>query len=147
MTRWLQAARSAKPTKDKTDTTDKTKNPPVNTGSGTVLQAPTKPHQTDVLSVKLASDLSVSSVMAVSSVTSFLSGGVLDATPPSTLAASRQTPLRHGLDPDGLTAHKVARLPSHPPTCAICEVQSWTVAMTDRDGRKLHVSCWKGESQ
>ena len=45
--------------------------------------------------------------------------------------------------PDSLAAGKVARLPTHPPTCAVCGASDWTVALTNRTGRKLHVSCWK----
>lgn len=33
---------------------------------------------------------------------------------------------------------------SHPPACAICGKADWTVALTDIDGRRLHVGCWKG---
>lgn len=45
--------------------------------------------------------------------------------------------------PDSLAAGKVARLPKHPPTCAVCGASDWTVALTNRTRRKLHVSCWK----
>lgn len=41
---------------------------------------------------------------------------------------------------------KAAPLPTHPPTCATCGVTDWKVTMTTRDGRKLHVSCWKMEA-
>lgn len=45
--------------------------------------------------------------------------------------------------PDSLAAGKVARLPKHPPTCSVCGVSDWAVALTNRTRRKLHVSCWK----
>jgi len=47
--------------------------------------------------------------------------------------------------PDSLTARKVARLPTYPPTCAVCGTTDWTVAITDLTGRNLHVSCWKAD--
>jgi len=36
-------------------------------------------------------------------------------------------------------------LPRQPPTCAACGLTDWTVSVTEPDGRKLHVACWKGE--
>lgn len=50
------------------------------------------------------------------------------------------------LDPDNPPSPRAARLPTHPPSCAICGMAEWTVAMTDRRGRKVHVSCWKREA-
>ena len=35
------------------------------------------------------------------------------------------------------------RLPSAPAVCAICGRADWTVSLTDTDGRKLHVACYK----
>ncbi|WP_347268068.1 hypothetical protein [Paracoccus sp. (in: a-proteobacteria)] len=68
--------------------------------------------------------------------------------PPS--APPAPSPSRHGaslrgLDPEGVTARKVARLPTHPPTCAACGLADCLVAVTDRQGRKLHVPCWQAE--
>ena len=36
-------------------------------------------------------------------------------------------------------------LPTHPPACAACGLSDWTVAVTDKDGRRLHVFCWQRE--
>ena len=36
-------------------------------------------------------------------------------------------------------------LPTQPATCDICGASDWRVAMTDRQGRTLHVRCWKAE--
>lgn len=61
--------------------------------------------------------------------------------------AQRHGPSWQVLDPDSPAARKVARLPTHPPTCALCGVSEWTVAMTDRAGRELHVACCKDKGQ
>lgn len=79
-----------------------------------------------------------------------IEGDMSDA--PAMPAPSRQA------DPPGAIVHlsrhhpkanpddgPIRALPTHPATCAICEGADWTVAMTDRKGRTLHVSCWKSE--
>lgn len=32
------------------------------------------------------------------------------------------------------------------PTCARCGLTDWLVAITEPDGRQLHVECWKAET-
>jgi len=45
------------------------------------------------------------------------------------------------------TQHSIApRHASAPPTCAVCGVTDYTVAMTDQDRRTLHVACWNAET-
>lgn len=54
----------------------------------------------------------------------------------STVTASQYTmPMPEAVSASGI---------SHPPVCAICGKADWTVALTDIDGRRLHVGCWKG---
>ena len=36
---------------------------------------------------------------------------------------------------------RAATLPTEPPTCAVCGVADWRVALTEPDGRRLHVAC------
>lgn len=40
---------------------------------------------------------------------------------------------------------RAAALPNSPPTCAACGVADWKVAVTEKEGRTLHVSCWRAE--
>ena len=40
---------------------------------------------------------------------------------------------------------RAAALPSSSPTCAACGVADWMVAVTEKDGRTLHVSCMRTE--
>lgn len=42
-------------------------------------------------------------------------------------------------------AARSAALRNLPPTCAACGVADWLVALTEKDGRTLHVSCWRAE--
>lgn len=65
-----------------------------------------------------------------------------EAAPNSTISTNSTGQALH---PESPAARRRADLPVHPPTCAVCGVQEWTVAMTDRSGRKLHVSCWKAK--
>ena len=45
--------------------------------------------------------------------------------------------------PDAPMVSTAAHLVWHPPTCAACGLSDWTVSVTEPDGRKLHVQCWK----
>lgn len=47
----------------------------------------------------------------------------------------------------GSVSPQAKKLPTHPPICASCGVGDWTVAVTDENGRKLHVPCWKREQE
>lgn len=51
--------------------------------------------------------------------------------------------------PSGRETHggKQTALPSTPDVCAVCGIADWTVSLTEPDGRKLHVKCWKAEPQ
>jgi hypothetical protein len=40
---------------------------------------------------------------------------------------------------------RAAALPDSPPTCAACGVADWKVAVTEKEGRTLHVSCCRAE--
>ncbi len=61
--------------------------------------------------------------------------------------AQRPCPLRKVLDRNSPATRKVARLPTHVPTCALCGMSEWAAAMTYRAGRRLHVACCKDKSQ
>lgn len=39
-----------------------------------------------------------------------------------------------------------AHLPIAPSICAICGDADWTVSLTDMDGRRMHVACWKSQT-
>jgi hypothetical protein len=42
---------------------------------------------------------------------------------------------------------RAAVFPTEPATCAVCGVADWQVSMTDTDGRRLHVPCWRAEEK
>lgn len=42
---------------------------------------------------------------------------------------------------------RAASFPIWPPTCSACGATDWRVAITEPDGRKLHVECWKVEQE
>lgn len=45
--------------------------------------------------------------------------------------------------PDGPMVSAAAHLVWHRPTCSACGLTDWTVSVTEPDGRKLHVQCWR----
>lgn len=155
MSRWLQAARACESrsgsilTKDTTDTTDKT---PCNGAAVEVLSV-SESRDADETTCNYAPEnkavevLSVSSALSVDAKARNQGGEVPSVPSPSRPdyppgAIIHLARYRPKLDRDG---KPIRTLPTDPATCAICGLADWHVGMTDRQGRTLHVMCWKAE--